>query len=76
MTDHVLDLRDLKCPLPALRTRKALLATPPGGRLSVQCTDPLSRIDIPNLVRELGDVLVGIDDDGATAIFRIERAAR
>lgn len=53
-----LDLSGLKCPLPVLRTRKALLSLEPGDRLSVTCTDPLAGIDVPNLVRELGDTLL------------------
>ena len=52
-----LDLRGLKCPLPVLRTRRALRAMTPGARLLVLCTDPLAGIDIPNLVREQGDGL-------------------
>jgi tRNA 2-thiouridine synthesizing protein A len=51
----MLDLAGLKCPLPALRTRKALKALSPGDRLEVHCTDPLSAIDIPHLIRETGD---------------------
>jgi len=53
-----LDLSGLKCPLPVLRTRKALLSMKPGDQLHVICTDPLAGIDIPNLVRELGDTLL------------------
>ncbi len=41
--------------MPALKTRKALKKLPPGDRLEVLCTDPLSVIDIPNLIRETGD---------------------
>ena len=52
--DTVLDLAGLKCPLPVLRTRKALAALPAGGRIVVLCTDPMAAIDIPNLVREMG----------------------
>lgn len=52
-----LDLRGLKCPLPALRTRKALAQLQPGTRLSVAATDPMAAIDIPHLLRETGDVL-------------------
>jgi tRNA 2-thiouridine synthesizing protein A len=52
-----LDLSGLKCPLPALRTAKALKAAAPGARLLVICTDPLAAIDIPNLLRETGDAL-------------------
>jgi tRNA 2-thiouridine synthesizing protein A len=55
MTTTKLDLTGLKCPLPALKTRKALKALKPGDRLEVHCTDPLSVIDIPNLIRETGD---------------------
>ena len=50
-----LDLSGLKCPLPALKTRKALKSLQPGDRLEVHCTDPLSVIDIPNLIQETGD---------------------
>lgn len=49
-----LDLKGLKCPLPALRTRKALGAAPPGTRLVVTCTDPMAAIDIPHLAHETG----------------------
>jgi len=55
MTTTKLDLTGLKCPLPALKTRKALKALTPGDFLEVHCTDPLSVIDIPNLIRETGD---------------------
>ena len=55
MTTTKLDLTGLKCPLPALKTRKALKALRPGDVLEVHCTDPLSVIDIPNLIRETGD---------------------
>lgn len=52
-----LDLRGLKCPLPALRTRKALAAAPAGARLVVTCTDPMAVIDIPHAAHEAGAVL-------------------
>jgi tRNA 2-thiouridine synthesizing protein A len=57
MAETKIDLRGLKCPLPALRTRKALAASEPGDILIVECTDPLAAIDIPNLLRETGDLL-------------------
>lgn len=52
-----LDLRGLKCPLPALRTRKALGTAAPGTRLVVTCTDPMAVIDIPHLAHETGATL-------------------
>ena len=56
MTFH-LDLKGLKCPLPALRTEKLLKRLGRGDLAIVESTDPLSVIDIPNLVRTRGDVL-------------------
>jgi len=55
MTLTKLDLAGLKCPLPALKTRKAMKALSPGDRLEVHCTDPLSVIDIPALIQQTGD---------------------
>lgn len=57
MAETTLNLRGLKCPLPALKARKALTKLAAGDTLVLECTDPLSAIDIPNLVRETGDVL-------------------
>lgn len=74
--DIVLDLRGLKCPLPALRVRKALLAAPPGARLRVACTDPLAGIDIPHLVRETGHALEETARHGRVISFAIRKAPR
>jgi tRNA 2-thiouridine synthesizing protein A len=75
MSETTLDLRGLRCPLPALKTRKALTRLAAGDRLVVECTDPLATIDIPNLLRETGDVL----EDNTTApglfVFRIRKKA-
>jgi tRNA 2-thiouridine synthesizing protein A len=57
MTEKTLNLRGLKCPLPALRTRKALAGLAAGDVLVVECTDPLAAIDIPNLLNQTGDTL-------------------
>jgi len=71
-----LDLSGLKCPLPALRTRKALLAAAPGDRLHVICTDPLAGIDVPNLIRETGDVLEEQRKEAAKISFVIRKAGQ
>lgn len=73
LTSSPLDLRGLRCPLPALRTRKALRKLAQGDLLIVECTDPLAVIDIPHLVHETGDALERQETvDGAT-IFHIRR---
>lgn len=69
-----LDLSGLKCPLPALKTRKALKSLAPGDRLEVRCTDPLAAIDIPHLVGTTGDRLEAIDRGERDIVFRIEKS--
>ena len=71
-----LDLTGLKCPLPALRTAKALKSLSPGAVLEVHCTDPLSVIDIPNLVRETGDMITIMERTEQRIVFLIEKANR
>jgi tRNA 2-thiouridine synthesizing protein A len=73
MTTTKLDLTGLKCPLPALKTRKALKPLKPGDVLEVHCTDPLSVIDIPNLVRETGDKVEITERADDRIVFLIEK---
>ena len=73
MTTTKLDLTGLKCPLPALKTRKALKNVDAGGFLEVHCTDPLSVIDIPNLIRETGDRVEITARDDKRIVFLIEK---
>jgi tRNA 2-thiouridine synthesizing protein A len=74
MSETTLDLLGLKCPLPALKTRKALRACAPGETLVVICNDPLAGVDIPNLIRETGDTLAEQSRTEDRLIFRIIRA--
>lgn len=68
-----LDLRGLKCPLPALKARKALSGLPEGARLLVVCTDPMAAIDIPNMARETGDALEEFSSGGGEWRFLLRR---
>jgi tRNA 2-thiouridine synthesizing protein A len=73
MTPTKLDLTGLKCPLPALMTAKALKVLSPGEVLEVHCTDPLSVIDIPHLVRQTGDKVEITERTEQRIIFVIEK---
>lgn len=75
MSLSFLNLAGLKCPLPALKTRKALSALKPGDRLEVRCTDPLAVIDIPALVQQTGNRLESTARSENTVIFIIEKQA-
>jgi tRNA 2-thiouridine synthesizing protein A len=69
----VIDLRGLKCPLPALRTRKVLQGLAAGDVIVVECTDPLSAIDIPNLINQTGDTLEASERGEDLLTFRIRK---
>ena len=71
--EKIVSLRGLKCPLPALKTRKLLSGIAPGGMLVIECTDPLAAIDIPNLLRETGDTLEGTTREADVMTFRIRK---
>jgi tRNA 2-thiouridine synthesizing protein A len=73
MTETTMNLRGLKCPLPALRVRKALSGLKSGDTIVAECTDPLAVIDIPNLLRQTGDTLDGKDEVDSVLIFRIRK---
>ena len=70
-----LDLRGLKCPLPVLRVRKALIAAQAGSLIVVHCTDAMAAIDLPNLVRETGDTIERQGDADGALVFHIRKAA-
>jgi tRNA 2-thiouridine synthesizing protein A len=73
MAQTKLDLTGLKCPLPALKTRKALKGLKPGDRLEVHCTDPLAVIDIPALILETGDTVQITEQGERRVVFLIEK---
>jgi tRNA 2-thiouridine synthesizing protein A len=73
MATTILDLIGLNCPLPVLKTRKALAALKPGGLLRVYCTDPLAVIDIPNLIRETGDRVEIAEQAERRVVFLIKK---
>lgn len=72
-SDRALDLRGLACPLPVLKTRKALLMLQPGKRLLVEASDPLAAIDIPHFCKEAGHTLLVAEQREDAFVFLIER---
>jgi tRNA 2-thiouridine synthesizing protein A len=74
IADTVLDLRGLRCPDPVLRAKKALRAMPVASVLVLECTDPLTVIDVPHFVRQTGHVLETHEQVGSLYVFRIRKA--
>ena len=73
MTEKTMNLRGLKCPLPALRVRKMLSSLATGDVIVAECTDPLTTIDIPNLLRQTGDALESKNEADGVLTFRIRK---
>ncbi len=73
MTETIMNLRGLKCPLPALRVRKTLSGLKSGDLIVAECTDPMATIDIPNLLRQTGDTLEDKTEADGAVTFRIRK---
>jgi tRNA 2-thiouridine synthesizing protein A len=70
-----LDARGLNCPLPILKTKKAIKEVPVGETLKVLATDPGSVKDMDAFCRTTGNDLVETGQDGDTYTFLIRRKA-
>jgi len=60
--------------LPALEDTQGLENADTRRSLEVHCTDPLSIIDIPNLIRETGDKVEITERVAHEIVFLIEKA--
>jgi tRNA 2-thiouridine synthesizing protein A len=73
MSDVMLDVRGLRCPLPVLRARKAMQRVPPGGLLEVLATDPGTVKDFQAFCVATGHELVERSEQDGEFRFRIRR---
>ena len=73
-TANILDLRGLKCPLPALMTRRHLATIGQGAALTVLITDPLAVVDIPHMCGEDGLTVTDVHKADGHHIFTIRKA--
>jgi tRNA 2-thiouridine synthesizing protein A len=75
MNDDTLDLRGLKCPLPALLAKRALARAEPGAMIDVLTDDPMAPIDVPHMCRQEGyEVIETAKEDSGTRM-RLRRPA-
>lgn len=73
MADAVLDAKGMNCPLPILKTKKALQTMQPGGLLEVLATDPGSVADFESFCRQTGNQLVSSMKEGDVFKFVLKR---
>ena len=71
--DKELDARGLNCPLPILRTKKALNDMASGQLIRIEATDPASVRDFQAFARQTGNELLSTAEKGKEFEFYIKR---
>lgn len=71
--DAALDLRGLKCPLPALFARRALARAHSGEMVDILTDDPMAPIDIPHMCRQEGYEVVAVEKAGNLTRLALRR---
>jgi len=71
--DKELDARGLNCPLPILRTKKALTDMQSGQVLKVISTDPGSVKDIAAFAKQTGNELLAANEQNKEFEFFVKR---
>ncbi len=68
--DEVLDCSGLSCPVPILKTKKAMKKMESGKVLKMTSTDPGSSKDVVSFCKRLGhELLESQEDSGSTHFF-------
>jgi len=73
MSETILDVKGLTCPLPVLKANKALRGMAGGARLTVLATDPASVPDFNAFCRETGHALLAFSEDQGSYRFVIRK---
>ncbi len=71
--DKELDARGLNCPLPILRTKKALTDMTSGQVLKIMATDPGSVKDFQAFCKQTGHALLGSDASKNEFVFFMQK---
>jgi len=71
--DRELDTRGLNCPLPILRTKKALNEMISGQVLRVVATDPGSAKDFQAFCRQTGNALLSASEAAGEFLFFLRK---
>ena len=71
--DKELDARGLNCPLPILRTKKALTDMASGQVLKVMATDPGSVKDFQAFSRQTGNTLLSSETANSEFVFFMKK---
>jgi tRNA 2-thiouridine synthesizing protein A len=70
---QVLDVRGLSCPMPVVRTAKAMKTLEAGQILKIMATDRGSLADMPAWAHSTGNTLLESREEGDTFVFFVRK---
>ncbi|HEX9020426.1 MAG TPA: sulfurtransferase TusA family protein [Nitrospirota bacterium] len=73
--DQVLDAKGLSCPLPILKTKKAVEALSKDQVLKVETTDPGSKNDMASWAKRTGNEILKVEEGSGAFTFYIRKTA-
>ena len=68
-----LDVRELPCPRPLLKTKQSLEGMQKGQILKVRCTDTTAKFTVPAFLNRSGDELLSFEAQGEEIHFVIKK---
>jgi TusA-related sulfurtransferase len=71
--DQKLDCRGLSCPLPVLKTKKAMDEMTVGTVLKMVSTDPGSKNDVTAWAKRTGNEILVAENDGTDFVYFIKK---
>jgi tRNA 2-thiouridine synthesizing protein A len=72
--DQEVDASGLACPMPIVKTKKALSGMNVGQVLKVKSTDPGSLTDLPLFAEQMGHELLQQSKEGDAYVFWLKKA--
>lgn len=75
MADKTIDCKGLNCPMPVIKTKKALKELQAGQTLEMLSTDAGAKSDIPAMLRRTGDELLEVKEADGVITFVIKKGS-
>lgn len=73
MADQELDVRGLNCPLPILKTKRALNSMQSGQTIRILATDPASMLDFKAFSAQSGNPLLESREEKGVYTFLLQK---
>lgn len=73
--DQVLDAKGLSCPLPIIKTKKAIESLGKNQVLRVEATDPGSKNDMASWAKRTGNEILGMEEGSGVFTYYIKKTA-